>query len=70
MMDGSQEAFLDLLIAAMMDAAENGALTQLKTVLDPKQDGKFKTIRIIVVPEAMAVEAPPGHVFTTKPNGS
>jgi hypothetical protein len=52
-----QQAFLDLLIAAMMDAAIELKLTQLKTQIDP--DGKgLKYIRIIVVPEQMEYELP------------
>lgn len=52
-----QEAFLELLIAAMSDAAVSGSLTQLKTTIDP--DGKgVHIIRLIVVPEKMAFEFP------------
>lgn len=47
-----QEAFLDLLIAAMADAAKERKLTQLKTTIDP--DGKgAKLVRIVVIPEDM-----------------
>lgn len=47
-----QEAFLNLLIAAMSDAAVENKLTQLKTQIDP--DGKgIRHVRIIVIPEAM-----------------
>lgn len=47
-----QEAFIELLIAAMKDAVLEKKLTQLQTQLDP--DGKgLKQCRIIVVPEDM-----------------
>lgn len=47
-----QEAFLEMLIAAMKDAAIENKLTQLQTQLDP--DGKgLKVVRIIVIPEVM-----------------
>jgi len=47
-----QEAFLNLLLAAMADAAKERKLTQLKTTIDP--DGKGpKTVRIVVIPEEM-----------------
>ncbi len=59
-----QEAFMNLLIAAMMDAATERKLTQLKTTISP--DGKTsKFVRIIVVPEDMEhnwpTHAPLGH---------
>lgn len=59
-MGAPQEAFLDLLIAAMKDAAIERKLTQLKTQLDPTETGKgpLKTIRIIVIPEEMDFEWP------------
>lgn len=44
------ETFLDLLIAAMKDAALEGQLTQLAAQIDP--DGKgLRQCRIIVIPE-------------------
>lgn len=52
-----QETFLELLIAAMKDAAIEMKLTQLKTQIDP--DGKgVRHVRLIVVPEAMEYELP------------
>lgn len=51
-----QEAFLDLLIAAMLDAAVERKLTQLQTCIDPRGSGKrenMRTVRIIIVPELM-----------------
>lgn len=54
-MAAPQEAFLDLLVAAMKDAAVNGELTQLQTQLDPTETGKgpLRVVRIIVIPEEM-----------------
>lgn len=52
-----QQTFLDLLIAAMKDAALELKLTQLKTQIDP--DGKgLRHVRLIVVPEQMEYELP------------
>ena len=51
-MGAAQDAFLNMLMAAMMDAAVEQKMTQLKTTIDP--DGKGpKRVRIIVVPEDM-----------------
>jgi len=47
-----QQAFMDLLIAAMLDAATSMSLTQFKTTITP-DDGRQRTVRIIVVPEEM-----------------
>jgi hypothetical protein len=47
-----QEAFLDLLIAAMKDAALERKLSQLQTQINA--DGKgLKVVRIVVIPEEM-----------------
>jgi hypothetical protein len=54
------EAFLDLLVAAMKDAAVNMELTQLKTQIDAEGNGKIRYVRIIVVPEAMEYGLPGG----------
>jgi hypothetical protein len=52
-----QETFLDLLLAAMTDAAIEGSLTQLATQIDP--DGKgLRYVRLIVIPEKMKYELP------------
>lgn len=48
-----QEAFGDILLAAMMDAAVEHKLTQLQTTITPRGKGHAKIIRIIVVPEEM-----------------
>lgn len=50
-----QEAFLDLLIAAMRDAAIEHKLSQLQMQLDPTMTGKgpMKRVRIIVVPDEL-----------------
>lgn len=59
-----QEAFLDILIAAMKDAATSGKLTQLKTTIAP--DGKkVKIVRLIIIPEEMEHNWP-----KTQPLGS
>jgi hypothetical protein len=50
---GSAEAFMDLLIAAMRDAALNKKLTQLQTQLDPDGSGRLRVVRIVVIPEEM-----------------
>ena len=47
------DAFLDLLIAAMNDAAINGKLTQLQTQLKPEGSAKLEVVRIVVIPEKM-----------------
>lgn len=52
-MSSPQEAFLDLLIAAMMDAALERKLTQLQTTITPEGKTKAKIIRIVVIPEEM-----------------
>lgn len=54
------QAFEVLLIAAMKDAAIEGKLTQFKTTITPEETGRQTFIRIIIVPEAMAVERPEG----------
>lgn len=47
-----QEAFLDMLIAAMKDAVLEGKLTQVKATIDP--DGKgTRVVRLVVMPEKM-----------------
>lgn len=48
-----QETFIDLLIAAMKDAAIERKLTQLKTTITPEETGKAKHVRLIVIPEEM-----------------
>lgn len=53
-----QATFMNLLYAAMKDAALELKLTQLFAQLDP--DGKgIKKIRVIVVPEEMEFAFPP-----------
>lgn len=53
-----QEAFLDLLVAAMKDACLELKLTQLLTQLDADGSGKLRKVRIIVVPEIMEHQWP------------
>lgn len=54
-MAAPQAAFIDMLIAAMRDAATERKVTQLQTQLDPTMTGKgpMKKVRIIIVPEEM-----------------
>lgn len=65
-----QEAFLDLLIAAMNDAAIERKLTQLQIALDPTGSGKrenMRTVRIVVVPELMDHDWHIDKPFGSKP---
>lgn len=62
-----QEAFLELLIAAMKDAAIGGHLTQLQTQIDALKTGKPQLVRIIVVPEKMQWKTPDGRPIGAKP---
>lgn len=52
-----QEAFLDLLLAAMKDAALSRKLTQLQTQFDPTEGtvpgAKLKVVRIVVIPDEL-----------------
>lgn len=52
-MKPEQQAFVDLLIAAMHDAALEGELTQLQTQFQPDGRKEMHTVRIIVVPEKL-----------------
>lgn len=51
------DAFMDLLMAAMLDAAIEMKLTQLKTTITPEKTGKQTFIRIIVIPEQMQYQS-------------
>lgn len=51
-----QEAFLDLLIAAMTDAAKEKKLTQLQTSIGEGKERK--TVRLIVIPEELEYQWP------------
>ena len=50
-----QESFLEMLIAAMKDAALQKKLTQLALQFDPTETGKgpLKRVRVVVIPEEM-----------------
>jgi hypothetical protein len=48
-----QKAFLDMLIAAMKDAALEKKLTQLQTQLDADGTGRLRKVRIVVIPEEL-----------------
>lgn len=49
-------AFIDLLIAALMDAAGARKMTQLKTTCQPPGHTRPQMVRIIIVPETMDIE--------------
>ncbi len=55
-----QTCFLELLIAAMKDAAIERKLTQLKIQFDPTETGKgpLRQVRIVVIPEEMDYNFP------------
>lgn len=67
-----QEAFLDMLIAAMRDAASTGHLSQLQTQLDPTMTGKGPTrrVRVIVIPEALDHTWPTEAPLGSRPAGA
>jgi len=48
-----QEAFLEILVAAMKDAVLEAKITQLKTQLDARGNGKLEQVRIVILPEKM-----------------
>lgn len=48
----AQSEFLDLLVAAMMDAAIEGKCTQLQTTISPPGKGS-KLVRLVIIPEEM-----------------
>ncbi len=51
----TQTAFLEMLIAAMKDAALERKLTQLALQFDPTETGQgaLKRVRVVVIPEEM-----------------
>jgi hypothetical protein len=65
-----QTAFLDLLIAALKDAAVERKLTQLAVQLDPSETGKgpLRRVRVIVVPEELD-HTWPAHAPLGTPQG-
>lgn len=68
-MNNPQTAFMDMLIAALEDAASSGSLTQLSIQLDPTEGkGPLKRVRVIVVPEEMQVRWP-SHAPLGTPGG-
>lgn len=50
-----QTAFLELLVAAMKDAALERKLTQLAIQLDPTETGRgpLKRVRVVIIPEEL-----------------
>jgi hypothetical protein len=68
-MNNPQEAFLELLIAAMRDALREGKLTQLQTQLNP--DGKgIGVVRVVIIPEKMDFKWPTYAPLGTKTKGN
>jgi hypothetical protein len=53
-----QEAFLEILVAAMKDAVIEKKLTQLKMQLDARGDGWLEEVRIVIMPEKMEYNWP------------
>ena len=51
-MPNPQDQFLDLLIAAMLDAATELKLTQLQTTITPEGCSP-QIVRVVVIPEQM-----------------
>lgn len=58
--DQKKEMFLNFIVAAMLDAAVEMKLTQLKSTIIPPGATKEKLVRIIIVPEMMEHEFPQG----------
>ena len=54
------EAFGDFILAAMLDAAIERKMTQLKTEITPEKTGRVTQVRIIIVPETMDEDRPQG----------
>ena len=48
-----QEAFLNMLIAAMQDAAIEKKCSQLQCTITPEETGKATVVRVIVVPNEL-----------------
>jgi hypothetical protein len=69
MANNPQEAFLNLLIAAMADAAVNGHLSQLQTTIDPDGNGT-RIVRIVVIPEKMDHTWPVDKPLGSKPEAA
>lgn len=46
-----QEAFLEVLIAAMKDAVCTGDITQLKTQMANPNTGNMEFVRVVILPE-------------------
>lgn len=69
-MNPEQVAFVELIVAAMKDVADSGALSQFHVRFDPTFSGKNPTCeaRIIIVPEKMKrtwpKHAPAGTPFS------
>ena len=67
-MTNPQTAFIDLLVAAMTDAAVGGKLTQLQSVITPEGHPR-SVVRIVVIPENMDRTWPKDQPLGTHPKG-
>lgn len=68
-MNTPENAFLDILLAAMQDAVIEQKLTQIKATIAP--DGKnVKVVRIVVMPEAMEHNWPKHQPLGSDPKQS
>lgn len=64
-----QEAFLDLLIAAMKDAAGEQKMTQIKATIESPKSGILKFVRIVVMPEELEYNWPTDAPLGTEKKG-
>lgn len=48
----AEDQFIELLLAAMCDAAVEGKCTQLQTTITPPGTSK-KTVRLVIIPEEL-----------------
>ncbi len=63
------EAFINMVIAGMMDAAGEYKMTQLKTQLLSPDKKEMRQVRIIIVPERMEREWPTNRPLGSGPTG-
>lgn len=61
-----QEAFLNVLVAAMKDAAQEKKLCQIQSTMDDGKGGT-KIVRIIIIPEEMEYRFPKDQPLGTNP---
>lgn len=65
-----QEAFIEILVAAMLDAVTENKLTQLKTTIQNPKTGKSELVRMVVMPEKMEHEWPKHAPLGTQTKGN